>query len=339
MSSERDDDDDEPRKTQQHYAQLLTELPRATGTFGETHVYRYQGIWLFPDSLLGVMLMQNHFKHHPTDIILSSFMKSGTTWLRSLMFTILNRSRFDFSNHPLLRSGPHDCFPVLDYYKPKNYPIVDTEVLPSNPPRLFATHFAYQLMPSSVTDPSVGCKFVYVCRDPKDVLVSMWHFIVKLRDKELTPLSFDDVFWMFCDGVIEYGPYWDHVLGFWEACHKYPEKILFFKYEEIKRDPEAHVKKLAEFMGVPVSVQEEENGMVKKIVEFCSFEHLTSFEINKTGVHKVNNGFVIPNEAFFRRGEVGDWKCHLTEEMKDEIDRITRDRFKDSGLTLGVTPK
>ncbi|KAI3807634.1 hypothetical protein L1987_23566 [Smallanthus sonchifolius] len=281
----------------QQHAQLLNELPRSDSLFGEC-LYLYQGFWLCSDPLLGTMLMQNHFKHRSTDIFLASSMKTGTTWLRSLMFTTLNRSCFDLSDHPLLRMGPHECFPVLDLYKPEDYAITNMEaLLPS--PRLFATHFPHKLLPSSITDPSSGCKFVYVCRDPKDVLVSMWHFLHNLRPKELPPLSFDQVFERFCEGVTVYGSYWDHVLGFWEATFESPDKILFFKYEEIKRDPEAHVKKLAEFMGVPISVQEEEDGMVKKIVEFCSLEHLKGLEINKTGTYRANNGYELPNQSFF----------------------------------------
>ncbi|KAK1428479.1 hypothetical protein QVD17_17314 [Tagetes erecta] len=336
MSTENDD---EQQNTLQQHAQLLNELPKAEACFMNS-LHLYQGIWLYPDALLSVMLMQTRFKHQSTDIFLTSLIKSGTTWLRSLMFTTLNRSRFEFSEHPLLRKGPHDCFPVLDLYKPDNYASIDrdTDVLTPSP-RLFATHFAYKLLPSSVTDPSSGCKFVYVCRDPKDMLVSLWHFMVKLRPKEQPLLSFEQVFRKFCEGVIEYGPYWDHVLGFWEASVNSPDKILFLKYEELKRDPEVHVRKLAEFMGVPISVQEEANGTAKKIADFCSFEHLRSLEVNKTGVHRSNNGALVENQVFFRRGEVGDWKCHMTEEMKDEIDRITHDKLKGSGLTLGATPK
>ncbi|KAM0007459.1 putative aromatic desulfoglucosinolate sulfotransferase [Helianthus debilis subsp. tardiflorus] len=324
----------EEEKIQQQHAQLLMELPRAAGSF-RNDLYLYKGSWLPPPVLLGAMLMQTHFKHRSTDIFLSSFIKSGTTWLKALIFTTLNRSRYDFSNHPLLRKGPHECIPTLDLHRFEDYPITDTEVHPF--PRLFASHFAHNLLPSSITDTSSECKFVYVCRDPKDVLVSTWHFILKLRPKELPPVSFDQVFKAFCEGVTAYGAYWDHVLGFWKAALKSPDKVLFFKYEEIKRDPEAHVKKLAEFMGVPISVPEEDNGMVKKIAEFCSFEHLTSLEITKTGAHRLNDGNVVQDHAFFRRGQVGDYKSQLTKEMEGQIDRITHDKFKGSGLTIGAT--
>ncbi|MFS7993544.1 putative aromatic desulfoglucosinolate sulfotransferase [Helianthus anomalus] len=336
MSTNQRDIEELEKIQQQQHAQLFAELPRAVGLF-RADLYLYQGSWLPPHILLGAMQLQTHFKHRSTDIFLSSFMKTGTTWLRSLMFTTLNRSRFDFSDHPLLRNGPHGCFPVVDVYQSTGYPIGDSEDLSF--PRLFASHFAHNVLPASITDPSSGCKFVYVCRDPKDVVVSLWHFILKLRPKELPPVSFDQVFKAFCEGVTEYGPYWDHVLGFWKVAHESPDKILFFKYEDIKSDPEAHVKKLAEFMGVPISVQEEDNGMVKKIAEFCSFEHLTSLEINKTGFQKITSEYGIPNHAFFRRGEVGDWKSHLTKAMKEQIDRITHDKLKGSGLTIGATPE
>ncbi|MFS7993533.1 putative aromatic desulfoglucosinolate sulfotransferase [Helianthus anomalus] len=159
----------------------------------------------------------------------------------------------------------HECFPVVDLFQSTYYPISDTE--DHLFPRLFASHFAHNVLPASITDPSSGCKFVYVCRDPKDVLIATWHFILKMTPKELPKISLDQVFQMFCGGVMEYGPYWDHVLGFWKAALESPDNILFFKYEEIKRDPEAHVKKLAEFMGVPILVQEEDNGMVKKVLK------------------------------------------------------------------------
>ncbi|MBA0813773.1 hypothetical protein Gohar_027595, partial [Gossypium harknessii] len=55
-------------------------------------------------------------------------------------------------------------------------------------------------------------RLVYICRDPKDVLVSKWHFANKLRTKELPPLSLEETFDLFCKGVSHYGLFWNHVL-------------------------------------------------------------------------------------------------------------------------------
>nr|GEW18738.1 sulfotransferase 16 [Tanacetum cinerariifolium] len=158
----------------------------------------------------------------------------------------------------------------------------------------------------------------------------------KLRPKTLPLISFDQAFELFCEGVSEFGPYWDHVLGFWRASLESPNKILFLKYEEIKKEPEVHVKRLADFLGVPISAEEEENGVVEKIAKFCSFEHLKNFEVNKTGVQRFDSGFEMENRHYFQQGLVGDWKRHLTKEMGEKIDRITQEKFKGSGLTLGV---
>lgn len=147
MSSERDDQE----KTHKHHARLITKVPKADGLlWGD--VFLYQGQWLFSDTILGAMLMQNHFKHRSSDIFLSSFIKSGSTWLKALMFTTLNRSHFDFSDHALLHQGPQECFPVFDLYLSQDYPFTNLDIIPS--PRLFASHFAYSLFPSSVKDPA-----------------------------------------------------------------------------------------------------------------------------------------------------------------------------------------
>ncbi|MBA0761047.1 hypothetical protein Gotri_023747 [Gossypium trilobum] len=45
-----------------------------------------------------------------------------------------------------------------------------------------------------MTDDTSACRSVYICRDPKDVFVSKWHFTNKLRPKELPPLSLEETF-------------------------------------------------------------------------------------------------------------------------------------------------
>ncbi|XP_059639499.1 cytosolic sulfotransferase 12-like [Cornus florida] len=233
--------------TYQKYSEALQTLPKERGWITE-HLVQYQGYWLSPKSALkGVLLVQHHFKARPTNIFLSANMKCGTTWIRTLMFATMNRSRYDFSSqsHPLLNTGPHGCFPFLDASIYQNYPInTNLDALPS--PRLFATHIPYTLLPQSVT--SSGCKFVYIWRDPKDVLTSLGHFSERTKHKEVTSLSLKEAFEMFCEGVSHYGPFWDHVLEYWKASLELPEKFLFLRYEDLKKEPSIYLKKLAEFM-------------------------------------------------------------------------------------------
>ncbi|KAI7750871.1 hypothetical protein M8C21_023709 [Ambrosia artemisiifolia] len=180
-------------------------------------------------------------------------------------------------------------------------------------------------------------KIVYVCRDPKDVLISKWHFMSKLRSKDLPPLSLDSAFELFCQGESEYGPFWEHVLSYWSVSLEFPEKILFLKYEDMKKQPEVVVRKLAAFMGKPLTADEEKRGVVKDIVKLCSFENLSNLEVNKKGLEKFGRLVEVEKQDFFRKGEIGDWKNYLSEEMKERVDTITNEKFVDSGLRLGAT--
>ncbi|KAI7744793.1 hypothetical protein M8C21_008521 [Ambrosia artemisiifolia] len=305
---------------------LMETLPKGHG-WRVQYIYNYKGFWLNPNTIKSNLLLHTYFKSHTTDIFLATFPKAGTTWLKSLMFSTLNRHHHAFSDHPLHHHGPQSAFPILDV---ESYPITDFTTNFSDVPRLFNTHFPYTLLPACMD----ACKFVYVCRDPKDVLISKWHFVSKLRSKDLPPLTLDKAIELFQQGVSEYGPFWEHVLSYWRASLESPDKILFLKYEELKKQPEVEVKKLAAFMGKPFTMEEEKKGVVGEIVKLCSFKNLSNLEVNKTGVDKFANVAVIETKNFFRKGEIGDWKNYLSEEMKERIDRITDEKLQGSGLTL-----
>ena len=104
---------------------------------------------------------------------------------------------------------------------------------------LIVTHIPYTSLPKSIIDSR--CKIIYICRDPKDVFVSLWHFIRKMRPKSVEPsaieyVEFEEAFELFCEGVSYFGPYWDHVLGYWRASLEYFEKILYLKYEDLRME-------------------------------------------------------------------------------------------------------
>lgn len=175
---------------------------------------------------------------------------------------------------------------------------------------------------------------MYVCRDPKDTFISMLTFENKFRVRDgMEPLSVDVAVEFFCDGVYMFGPYWDHVLGYWRAHLARPEHVLFLRYEEIQRDPVTHVRRLAEFVGLPFSTEEEQDGVADAIVSLCSIERMTGLEATKSG--KMNSALgSMPNSVFFRRGVVGDWANHVPLETAGRIDAITEAKFKDSGLII-----
>ncbi|KAH7569951.1 hypothetical protein ACOSP7_017844 [Xanthoceras sorbifolium] len=304
---------------------FVSSLPIEKGWVAN-HLHQYQGFWHTTRQLHGVLTCQKHFQAQDSDILLVTNPKSGTTWLKALTFALVNR--LDYvdhpENHPLLKNNPHELVPFLEVKLYIENQVPDLTTLTS--PRIFSSHLPYVSLPKSVSDSA--CKLVYLCRNPKDTFVSLWHFTNNLRLKEKGANSLEEAFEKFCRGVSLSGPYWDHVLDYWKASLERPERVLFLKFEELKQEPALHLRRLAEFLGCPFSPEEEASGLVDSILKLCSFDNLSNLEVNKTGILSSGEEY----KAFFRRGEVGDWKNHLTSEMIQRMDKITEEKMQASGL-------
>ncbi|XP_058216769.1 cytosolic sulfotransferase 15-like [Rhododendron vialii] len=288
-------------RSYQRYREIISTLPKEKGWIAE-NMCLYEGFWYQPmHGLAGVMFAQEHFQARPDDVFLISAPKSGSTWLKALIFAVMKRTCYASTAHPLLTTNPHDCVPFFEFELFKKPPVADVDGLPS--PRIFATHIPYTSLPKSVLDS--GCKIVYV------------------RSKELPPLSLEEAVDLFSRGIFGFGPFWDHVQGYWKASLECPERIFFITYEQMKRDTFVKVKRLAEFLGQPFSMEEEGERVVEEIIELCSFGKLRNLDVNKNGSRNPD----FKNDAFFRKGEVGDWKKHLTPQMVERLDQITNEKL------------
>ncbi|KAK8604613.1 hypothetical protein V6N13_099547 [Hibiscus sabdariffa] len=263
------------------FKEMISTLPTTKSWRSSENLFQYQGFWLHPAYLKGVVSAQQQFQAQPTDIMLCNLPKTGTTWLKSLIFSIITRASFQDSLSPLLSKTPHEVVPFMELDH-AHFPLTETS--------------------------DFQC---WLRMDPKDSFVSLYHLNVKIQTSQNTgaqPLDLNEAFELFCAG-----------------------KILFLKYEEMVDDTVLYVNKLAEFIGHPFSVEEQQQGVPEKIVKMCSFENLSSLEVNKSG--KVVRG-EIQNKMYFRKGKVGDWKNHLTPEMAAWWDQITLQKLSGSNLSL-----
>ncbi|KAF3558113.1 hypothetical protein F2Q69_00011284, partial [Brassica cretica] len=155
---------------------LISSLPSHTDSQGHK-LCKYQGCWYYYNTLQGVLNFQSGFQPQATDIILASYPKSGTTWLKALTVTLPERSK----NHPssdvdhlLLYENPHGIVPALEIkvYHESSSPNLDKF---SATPRLFSTHMRLHAMQENLRH--FPCKIVYVCRNVKDTLISSWFFL------------------------------------------------------------------------------------------------------------------------------------------------------------------
>ncbi|XVF54469.1 hypothetical protein PTKIN_Ptkin05aG0182800 [Pterospermum kingtungense] len=107
--------------------------------------------------------------------------------------------------------------------------------------------------------------------DPKDVFVSMRHFFARLmKSKHIEPLPL-------------------------ERALSYSLK----DYPYMAENTAFYAEKLAEFIGYPFSIEEEEKGVVHKIARVCSFEYLRNLEGNKSG--KVEVPWGLENNVLSKR--------------------------------------
>ncbi|CAI0437803.1 unnamed protein product [Linum tenue] len=157
------------------------------------------------------------------------------------------------------------------------------------------------------------------------MLVSLWHFLNgNLKAEDQFPL--ERAVETFCSGVMPFGPFYEHVVGYWEESKRRPREVLFLKYEDLCRNPQEQVRKLALFLG-------REKGIdVEKVLWRSSLNRLKELEVNKNDVCAVAPH--IPNSIFFRTGTVGDWKNCLTPDMAQRIDSLARVKLQGTGLSF-----
>ncbi|KAL9392625.1 hypothetical protein Peur_016545 [Populus x canadensis] len=315
----------------QKYEEIISTLPQEYGWLDEH--YKIEGFWYDPFWAVGVLWAQENFQARSSDIILASFPKCGTTWLKALIFAIQKRNDrcLNDSTHPLLTTNPHKCVPYFELQAHEDDPFTYLDSLPS--PRLLGTHVSYTSLPKSIINS--GSKIVCICRDSKDVLVSLWKFVNKIRSgRNMLPLPLEEGFELFCKGVCLSGPFWEYNSEYWNASLERPNNVFFLKYEDLKKDTTFYVQKLARFMECPFSVDEKSKGVVKDIIKLCSLENLSNLEVNKAGTFHLGSKAKVDNNAFFWRGNVGDSKTCLTPTMIKRLDEITKAKFKGSGLAI-----
>ncbi|CAI0437630.1 unnamed protein product [Linum tenue] len=177
------------------------------------------------------------------------------------------------------------------------------------------THLPYSCLPEAVRSSGSSCKLVHVARNPKDTVVSMWHFYNKIFESETGPdVTMERAVEGFCGGVIPYGP--------------------FYKHEELCREPKEQVRRLASFLRKPFGL-DEDNGdaEVEKVLWRSSLNRLKELEVNKSD-EGLELAPIIPKSSFFRKGTVGGWKNYLTPQMAHRIDLLTEQKLQGTGLSL-----
>ena len=91
----------------------------------------------------------------------------------------------------------------------------------------------------------------------------------------------------------------------------------------MKKDPFDWIKKISEFCGKVLSDE-----TLQKITEATSFKKMQD---NPAVNHAATKMFDQKVSKFMRKGEVGDWKNHFSEEQSQYIDQRMKETFPVDG--------
>ena len=101
--------------------------------------------------------------------------------------------------------------------------------------------------------------------------------------------------------------------------------IHYFQYEEMKADIRTVISKLCKFLGKSL-----DSSLVDAIIEHTRFKNMKDNpQVNYTQFEGVLD---ITKSPFMRKGQVGDWKNHFTDEQVKYYDAMVASRLKDTGL-------
>lgn len=299
--------------------------------------------WLYPASSASFLDKLQTFEFRSDDVLVMTFPKSGTTWMQEILWTMLHNPNLDnpiASKALLLRSIDISCDMMLDgeiwdTVKLDSFDEMFNTLCPGKNPmdglsrqcleatpgrRVMKSHYPFQLMRKDLLEKT---KVVYVARNPKDVIVSFYHFVRVLRLFSYTG-SFEDFVKDFMNTDLIYMPYWPHVKGAWDLRHH--PNLHFVFYEEMQTDIMAELQKLNEFTQANLTPKQLED-----IANYTTFSKMKSRgEPVKDPMYDEN--LLEKSGAYFRKGTMGDWKSHFTPELQQEVDRWIEKNVAETGV-------
>ena len=258
----------------------------------------------------------NDFQFRDQDIVISTYAKSGTTWMQQIIAQML------FDGNTELEVA--DMSPWMDFrIPPKEVKLQAVEAQTHR--RFIKTH-----LPVDALVYSPKAKYIYIGRDGRDVLWSlyhhhrssneaMYHAINDSPGRVGPPLEppNEDIHqywreWLARDGH-PYWPFWENIRSWW-AIRDLPN-ILLVHFDVLKHHMPEQMRRIAAFLDIKI-----DESRWADIVEHCTFDWMKQNGEKSVPLH----GALWEGGAktFINKGTNGRWKDTLTAQDCAEYEAI-----------------
>lgn len=186
---------------------------------------------IFPPSTFEI---GKSFQPRPSDVIITPWSKSGTTWLQQIVHGLRSGGDMDFDD--ISRVSP--WIEVADALG------MNLDADQGWEPRAFKSHYSYYSVPK-------GCRYIVSFREPHDVMVSYYRFYEGWLFEPGT-VTIDEYVGFHLDRS-KRKDYWTHIESWW--ARRDDPNVLLLSYELMLADPRAHVVLVADFLGIDADEQ------------------------------------------------------------------------------------
>ncbi len=264
--------------------------------------------WIQPE-------IQQQIKWRDGDIVISVPAKSGTTWTMNIVHQLLTGGTEDFQDI-------YAEVPWIEFLGHPEQPFQDVldrvEAMPTDRRRAFKTHSAPPAVPFFEDRSGKDVKYVVIFRNPEEALVSFrpfidlhtdeWFDLWQVPREALCRSDFPSFYYDVIDAKGMQGMFFGFLAAWW-ALREAPN-VLFLHFNDMKRDHEATIRKIAEFLGIEPSPEQW-----PAILKYTSFPWMKQFE-DRFEAKTAGKVPILKSGAMIRKGQAGQAK---SDGMTDEI--------------------
>ena len=254
------------------------------------------------------------------DVMVCTYSKSGTNWAMQIVTQIAAYGEAEFEHiHDIVPWAEAQALPYIVSLDEPTYELAATGL------RAVKTHLESDYVPYNERT-----KYITVIRNPRDVIVSAWHFTRNLMPM-IKGLSLDDFIEMHLAGHTIFGIWAHHTAGYWRWRDR-PNVLILF-YEDMRRDLEDTVRKFATHMGV--SLTDEQTA---RVVEKSSFSYMQQID-HRFAPDIPGLARNIGKPVMMRAGTSGAGKGELTPDQITRIDQTIVRQFRVIGSDFPYAEK